>query len=179
MRIALFGGSFNPPHIGHVLAASHVLATHEPDQLWVMPAFRHPFGKPLAPFEDRVRMCELAFANLIGRVVVSRIEAEVDGDGTTVTVLEHLMRRFHDVKLSLVIGADILPERPKWKDFARISELAEVIAIGRAGYPGRETGLALPEVSSTEIRARLSSGEPVAGLVPASVATYIRMRGLY
>ena len=62
MHIALFGGSFNPPHVGHMMAAYYVIATRPVDKLWLMPAYRHPFGKRLAPFDDRVKMCELAAA---------------------------------------------------------------------------------------------------------------------
>src|SRR4051812_26752381 len=64
MRVAIFGGSFNPPHVGHQLAALWVLETAGVDELWFVPAFVHPFEKALAPFEDRRRMCERAAAAL-------------------------------------------------------------------------------------------------------------------
>ena len=72
-RIALYGGSFNPPHAGHLLVTAYVLATCEVDGLWLMPAFRHPFGKELAPFEDRVEMCRRIaglFSGEAGRIAI-------------------------------------------------------------------------------------------------------------
>ena len=57
MHVALIGGSFNPPHVGHLLAAHFVRATEPVDEVWLVPADEHPFGKPLAPFEHRLRMC--------------------------------------------------------------------------------------------------------------------------
>ena len=76
MRVAIFGGSFNPPHLAHQMAALYVLETAAVDELWLVPAFRHPFGKALAPFADRLEMCELAAAALGTRVKVSAIERE-------------------------------------------------------------------------------------------------------
>jgi nicotinate-nucleotide adenylyltransferase len=73
--VAVFGGSFNPPHIAHLLACTVVLATDEVDRLVVVPTYRHPFAKALAPYEDRVAMCHLAMGWL-PRVEVSRIEEE-------------------------------------------------------------------------------------------------------
>jgi hypothetical protein len=62
--VALLGGSFNPPHVGHLLLAQYVLATAPVDELWLLPTFRHAFGKDLAPYDDRLAMCELVAAEL-------------------------------------------------------------------------------------------------------------------
>ena len=66
MQVALLGGSFNPPHVGHLLAAQYVRATQGVDEVWLMPAYRHPFGKALESFEHRVRMCELLCQDSLG-----------------------------------------------------------------------------------------------------------------
>ncbi|HEY6038658.1 MAG TPA: hypothetical protein VIV58_30455, partial [Kofleriaceae bacterium] len=76
-RIALFGGSFNPPHVAHQLVALYVLETQPVDELWFVPTFVHPFHKQLVPYEDRLAMCELAAAPLGPRVKVSRAEQEL------------------------------------------------------------------------------------------------------
>lgn len=180
MRIALLGGSFNPPHVGHLMNAYYVLATREVDRVWLMPVFRHPFAKVLAPFDDRVRMCELAASRFAGGVEVSRVEAEAPGSGRTIETLEYLLAQRPGDRFALVIGSDILPERSKWKDFDRIERLAEVIVVPRAGFaaPGVE-GPALPEVSSTEVRERLARGEDASALVPREVLAYVRAKGLY
>jgi nicotinate-nucleotide adenylyltransferase len=180
VRIALLGGSFNPPHVGHLMNAYYVLATREVDRVWLMPVFHHPFGKPLAPFDDRVRMCELAAARLAGGVEVTRAEAEALGTGRTVETLDYLIPKHPEHGFALVIGSDILPERSKWKDFDRIEALAEVIVVPRAGFPAPEArGPELPLVSSTEVRERLARGEDVSALVPREVLRYVVEHGLY
>ena len=106
MEIALFGGSFDPPHVGHLLAAAYVLATEPVDELWFVPVSGHPLGKPLqAPFEHRARLAELAIAELgLPRAWVSRVEEELGGEGRTVDLLEHLHGKYPDRKWALVLG---------------------------------------------------------------------------
>jgi nicotinate-nucleotide adenylyltransferase len=181
--IALLGGSFDPPHVGHVMAAWWVRATQPVDEVWLLPAWRHPFAKELAPFEDRVRMCRLAVRGLAG-VKVSTAERELEGDplcGKTVRTLEWLRARHPGTRFALVVGTDILRDVEKWYRWDRIARLARVIVVGRQGYPaGAPPGAPLlPEVSSTEVRARLARGDAAAGLVPGAVAEYARERGLY
>jgi nicotinate-nucleotide adenylyltransferase len=179
LRIALLGGSFNPPHVGHLMNATYVLATREVDRVWLMPVYQHPFAKRLAPFEDRLRMCALAVTHLGDAVQGSDVEREVPG-GRTVDTLEHLMARHPEHRFALIVGTDILPETSKWKAFDRVEQLAEVIVVARAGYPSpRASGPPLPEVSSTLIRERLSRGEDVSALVPREVLRYVAERGLY
>jgi nicotinate-nucleotide adenylyltransferase len=185
-EIALLGGSFNPPHVAHVMAAWWALATQGVREVWLLPAWRHPFGKPLAPFEDRVRMCRLAVAAIRGAHVCTA-EAELAGDplcGKTARTLEHLRERHPDLDFALVVGADILPDTPKWYRWDRVQALARVVVVGRQGYPGgpgRAVGLApaLPAISSTEVRERLARGEDVSALVPRRVVAYALERGLY
>jgi len=176
--LAIFGGSFNPPHAAHQMAALYVLETQLVDELVCVPSFRHPFEKQLTPYEDRVEMCRRLVAPL-GRASVSTIEEELGGEvSRTFTVLEALAARRPDAKLRLVIGADIVPERDKWWRWADIEALAPPIVLGRRGYLGG-TGVELPEVSSTEVRARLAAGKSVEGLVPRSVIQYVEAKGLY
>lgn len=181
MIVAVFGGSFNPPHVAHVLAVTLTLSTHEVDRVLVVPAFRHPFAKQLAPFDDRVTMCELAMGWL-PRVEVSRVEEELGGDGRTLHTLEHLRAKHPDWQLRLVIGADILGETSKWFGFDEIVKIAPPIVLGRVGI-GRADAPEplLPDVSSTEVRAKLASGNTVelASLVPRAVLAHIERRGLY
>ncbi len=181
-EIALLGGSFNPPHVAHLMAAYWVLSTQGVSEVWLLPAFRHPFGKALAPFEDRVRMCRLAAAALRG-VRVCRAEAELAEDplvGRTARTLEHLREKHPSRRFALVVGSDVLAETDNWYRWDRVKELARIIVVGRQGHPeGARGGPLLPAISSTEIRERLARGEDVASLVPAPVAAYIREKGLY
>src|SRR5580700_9701846 len=116
MKVAVFGGSFNPPHVGHVLACALVLSTEDVDRVLVVPAYKHAFAKALAPFDDRVTMCELALG-WMPRVEVSRVEQELGGDSLTIRTLEHLAHAHPDWRLRLVIGADILAETSRWARF--------------------------------------------------------------
>src|SRR3981081_1389808 len=103
MEIALFGGSFDPPHVGHLLAAAYVLATEPVDELWVVPVHGPPPGQPpQAPVDPRARLAELALADLgLPRARVSRVEEELGGEGRTVDLLEHLHRKYPDRKWAL------------------------------------------------------------------------------
>jgi nicotinate-nucleotide adenylyltransferase len=180
-QTAILGGSFNPPHVAHVMAAYWTLATQGVSEVWMLPSYRHPFGKALAPFEDRVRMCELAAAPLRG-LHVCTAEADLADDplvGKTARTLEYLVERHPDRRFTLVVGADIVGDTPKWYRFDRVRELARVIVVGRAGEAAFADGPALPDVSSTEVRERLRRGEDVSALVPTRVLEYVRERGLY
>ncbi|MBI3184891.1 MAG: nicotinate (nicotinamide) nucleotide adenylyltransferase [Myxococcales bacterium] len=180
MRVAILGGSFNPPHVGHLLAALYVRATMPVDEVWLVPSHTHPFGKPLADFEHRVKMCEAMAEEASGWLRVSEVESEVGGEGRTVDTLEFLRRRHPGFAFSLILGSDILGDLPKWKDFDRVRRLAEVVVLYRAGYPAPEAvGPPLAEVSSTRIREMLEAGELPAALVPRKVLEYARAKKLY
>lgn len=191
MRVALFGGSFNPPHVGHLLAAAYVRAVAPVDAVWLMPAHKHPFGKQLTPFDDRVALCE-KMAALVQGVSVTRVESEVAGEGRTLHTVEHLRAQFPEHSFRLVVGADILHEAHKWHAFDRLVTLAPLIVLGRGGFTppasvpvhlGAESlflwDVPMPEVSSTSVRARLAAREDVSALVAADVLAEIHRRGLY
>jgi nicotinate-nucleotide adenylyltransferase len=180
VNVAVFGGSFNPPHVAHVLACTLLLSVEPLDIVLVVPAYKHPFGKPLAPFHDRVTMCELAMG-WIPHVLVSRVEEEMGGESRTLRTLEHLAQKHPEWALRLVIGADILAEAPRWFGFDAIGKLAPPIVLARAGSDGGVGPALLPEVSSTQVRAAVARGDwtAVERLVPRSVVTHIREAGLY
>jgi nicotinate-nucleotide adenylyltransferase len=181
-EIALLGGSFNPPHVGHLMAAWYVLATEPVSEVWLLPSYRHPFGKELASFADRVEMCRLAAATVRGLHVCSA-EAELSEDplcGFTVRTLEHLRQKHPADRFALVIGTDILPETGKWHRWDRVQELARVVVVGRQGHEaGAGDRPLLPAVSSTGVRERLLRGEEVSHLVPRRVLAFVREKGLY
>lgn len=186
--VAVLGGSFDPPHVGHVLLAAWALSAGGVDRVLVVPTFGHAFGKASVPFDDRVRMAELAFGVLDPALVsVSRIEEGLPTPSYTVQTLEALVRAMPGVHLRLLCGADVLADLSRWKDPVRVAELAPLLCAGRAGHPRvGEGGLAvttsgpdLPLVSSTEVRAALREGGSVEGLVPAAVLSHVRARGLY
>jgi nicotinate-nucleotide adenylyltransferase len=163
------------------MVAQWVLSTQPVAEVWLLPAFVHPFGKALAPFADRVRMCELAVRSLRGAFVCPA-EAELEGDplvGKTARTLEHLAAK-HPHRFTLVIGADVLPETAKWYRWDRVCELGgPPIVVGREGHPPIPGVPSFPAISSSAIREQLASGRDPSGLVPRRVLEYIRERGLY
>ena len=187
-RVGLFGGSFNPPHVAHQLVALYVLET-QVDEVWFVPTYAHPFGKPLAAYDHRVAMCELAAAPLGARARVSRAEQELAQKpdfvaSRTLDLIEHLYAHHTDARCHLVVGTDILGEADKWYKWDDVTRLAPLVVIGRAGYalpPGSvATGIEMPEISATRVREMLAAGDPAAAaLVPQTVLRYIARHGLY
>jgi nicotinate-nucleotide adenylyltransferase len=186
-RIGIFGGSFNPPHVAHALVGLYVLETAPIDELWFVPTYRHPFAKDMVSYDDRVAMCELVAAPLGPRARVSRAEEDAarthQRESRTWFLLEHLAQTHPDAQFHLVIGADILHETAQWHRWDEIVTRAPPIVVGRGGVeppPGAHVSeLAMPQVSSTEVRRRLAAGEDAAGLVSGAVLGYIARRGLY
>lgn len=188
-RIALFGGSFNPPHVAHQLVALYVLETQPVDELWFVPVYAHVFGKELAPYDDRITMCELAAAALGPRVRVSRVEHELAqrpgfAGSRTLDLVEHLAAQGHDLRL--VVGTDILADAHKWHRWDAVVATAPLIVVGRTGHAlpagSAATGVTMPEISSTRIRELLATApdsEELAALLPRSVLDYIASERLY
>ena len=180
MTIAIFGGSFNPPHVAHQMVALYVLETQPVEELWFVPTYTHVFGKELAPYEHRVAMCELAAAALGPRVHTSRAEEELAqrpgfAGSRTLDLIEYLAPRG---ELRLVVGSDILGETDKWYCWDEIVRRAPPIVVSRPGYPGG-TGIEI-DVSATRVRQLLAAHDPaVEALVPAAVLRYIAANRLY
>jgi len=186
MRVAVFGGSFDPPHVGHVLAVAYALLTQRIDEVLVVPVYAHAFDKGLSPFSDRVEMARLAFAD-IARTSVSTVESALDVPSITIRTLEHLSREHPEWALHLLVGSDVLLESSKWIEWDKIERYAKLIVLGRVGaeHPDAPEPL-LPDVSSTRIRVLLgargeggTASEELARFVPRSVLEYADAHGLY
>lgn len=185
MRVALFGGSFNPPHVGHQLLALYVLETTAVDELWFVPTFQHPFHKALETFEDRRAMCERAALALGPRVRVSDVEARLGGASLTLRTVQRLIDDYPGHAFSLVIGSDLVAETDSWHGIAELHRLVPFIVVQRGGHasaPVDADGAAavmMPEISSSEIRAALAAGRPMTRWIPGEVLDYITARRLY
>ena len=177
MRVALFGGSFNPPHVAHQLVALYVLETEPVDELWMIPCFKHPFDKDLAPFADRLSMCRLAAAPLGKRVRVSEVEGDLGGDSRTLRTIKELQRRFPEHAFSLVIGADLEEESKSWYGADELRRLVPFVVVGRPGFS--QQGVVMPDISSTEVRGRLAARDWPTRLVSRAVLDFIREKRLY
>ncbi len=168
MRVAVFGGSFNPPHVGHAMVAAWLRWADRVDEVWLLPAFRHAFDKSLAPFDVRVRACE-ALSTVLGvGFRVETIESTLPTPSYTVRTLDALAARHPEHRFRFVVGADVLPQLPQWREWARVAEQYAPIVVGR-GAVAVDGAPTFPEVSSTEVRRRIAAGEPVDHLVPAAV----------
>lgn len=172
-KVGLLGGSFNPPHIGHLEICRHLLDHKGCDQVRVIPCFQHPFGKELASFEDRLAMCRFAFQELGGRVRVDDVERSLGGVSHTVRTIQHLKFTYPDKDFTLVVGTDVGSEKGDWKDFDRIKEMVSIFEIPRG-----KTSF-ITDISSTEIRRKIKEGEEFGAFVAEPVSVYIITRGLY
>jgi len=180
-QIAVFGGSFDPPHIAHVLLAQFALSSSDVQWVIVAPTYAHAFGKSMVSFAHRMAMAQLAFCDL-PRVHVDPIEKQLGGTSLTLRLLQELAHRHPEHDLRLLIGGDILGEAAKWHRFDEISQLAPLMIAGRPGFPHPDVGPdtpILPAISSTEVRARLAVGDELDQMLPARVRAYIKAHSLY
>lgn len=191
MRIGVFGGTFDPPHIGHLLVANDAREALELDRLIFVPTGAQPFKvdtPPVASGQDRLEMVRLAVADDANYVVD---EAEINRKGLSFTVdtLEHLAKKYPGAELFLLLGEDVLAGFEQWRNPGRIRELATLAAVRRAGAAGSTAdpiasgvltvSTRRVDVSSTEIRERRRAGKSIKGFVPESVERFIDVRGLY
>jgi nicotinate-nucleotide adenylyltransferase len=183
--LAIFGGSFDPPHVGHVLAAHYVLLTAPISRVLVVPCSEHPFGKKHTPFAHRLAMCRIAFAHLGNAVQVLDIEGRRSGPSYTCDTVRELAALHPDARLELVVGSDIIGEMDSWKDIAALRALAMVRVLPRleentdSDEAAQETPYYLPRVSSSAIRDMARQGADLSARVPREVLAYIREHDLY
>lgn len=190
-RWGVLGGTFDPPHIGHFrLAVAAADALRLERVLWV-PSCRPPHKRhdQLSPFVKRAVMTEMT-ARRDRRFDVSRVEETLAGDSYTVKTLAHLGRALPEMELFFIVGADVLPELKDWFRPERIGRWATLACGVRPGYP-RPDPASLPvrplvyfdspetEISSRMIRARVSLGESITGMVAPDVEAYIEANRLY
>ena len=191
MRIGVFGGTFDPPHIGHLILAADAVDALRLDQLIFVPAAAQPFKvatPAVAGAADRLEMVRLAVGD-DPRYAVEDTEIRREGLSYTVDTLEEIARRNTKAELFLLIGEDTLAGFGGWKKPDRIRELAKLAVMSRAGSSSDGAAAAGEgvvtistrrlDVSSTEVRERLASGKSIRGFVPEPVERFIAARGLY
>jgi nicotinate-nucleotide adenylyltransferase len=188
VRIGIFGGTFDPPHVGHLLAAVDACELLALDRILFVPAAAQPLksGQPAASAEHRIAMLERLIA-ADPRFGVDPIEVERGGLSFTVDTLQALRQRWPAGKAELVLllGADAAAQFPRWKAPETIQSLAEVVVMTRGeaaeGVPAglRSIASRRVDVSSTEVRERVRAGKSVQAFVTEPVAAYIARTGLY
>jgi nicotinate-nucleotide adenylyltransferase len=196
VRVGILGGTFNPPHLGHLVCAQEAYRALDLDRVLLIPA-RIPPHKPVEDepgAEHRLELCRLA-AEDDGRFAVSDLELGREGPSYTVDTLELLSNETPNSELFLILGGDIAAGLPRWHRAERVLQLAAPAIANRRGtsrgsvcralssVPGGERArfFQMPPmgVSSTMIRRRVAAGQPIRYLVPDRVAHYIERHGLY
>ncbi len=196
MRLGILGGTFNPPHLGHLVCAQEAYVHFRLDRVMLIPA-RVPPHKPVPDEpgpEHRLELCRLA-ARGDQRMAVSGVEVGRRGPSYTVDTLEGLNHGASDTELFLILGGDVAAGLPRWHEPERVVSLASLAVAERPGTErsvieqalsevkgaDRATFFPMPtiDISSSAIRQRARSGAPIRYLVPDAVADYIRDHGLY
>jgi nicotinate-nucleotide adenylyltransferase len=192
VRKGLLGGTFNPPHVAHLIVAHIVREALGLERVLLVPTSIHAFkGEAEASARDRAVMTELAVAG-DPALEVDRIEVRRGGVSYTVDTLRELREREPDTVWHLIVGQDNLAELRQWRDVERLPDLAEIVLVSRGvgdGSPdvaepalgGRHTRVRVPalEISSTTLRRRVAEGRSIRYWVPPGVEAYVAERGLY
>ncbi|MEP7066129.1 MAG: nicotinate-nucleotide adenylyltransferase [Gemmatimonadota bacterium] len=190
MRLGVLGGTFDPPHIGHVLAASDACEALALDKLLFVPAKVPPYKSRTvqASPEQRLKMLELTLGD-DSRFAASRLELDRDGLSFTIDTLEALARETPEAAMFMLIGEDLATQIASWRDAARIADLATIVVLVRATMatqssleftlPMKKLSTRRIELSSTEIRERVKAGRSIHGFVTDAVAAFINAAGLY
>ena len=199
MQIGLFGGTFDPIHHGHLLLAERCRGDAGLDEVWFLPSYQppHKHGPSITRFEHR---CEMVTLATTGQPAfrVEAIEKELPPPSYTANTIAELRLRHPEHEFSLIVGADCLPDIPKWHDPPRLLELTSLIVVPRPGTPlWTATELAtaigvspsnvrmqtidcpLMELASRDIRTRVAEGKTIRYLVPRAVEEFIRERKMY
>lgn len=190
MNIGIFGGSFNPIHIGHAILANYIVENTEIDNVWLMVARQNPLksGYDKAYDIHRLRMTEMVSSRLKG-VITSGFEFSLPHPSYTINTLDALAEKFPQHNFSIIIGADNWAVFDKWKDSRRIIAEYGVMVYPRRGfgidipveYAGRVKAIDAPliEVSSTYIRNGIAEGKDMTFFMPHDVYRYIKLHKLY
>ncbi len=186
-RLGVFGGTFDPVHVGHIIAAEQARIALQLDRVLFM-VTADPWqksGSVIASASDRLTMVQLALDGIDG-LEASDLEIQRGGITYTVDTLEELSTS--DAEIFLICGLDVASGLSTWHRADRIAELAELVVVDRPESPEialgpewRATRIAMPriDISSTELRHRINAGEPIDGYVSPAVVHHIRDRRLY
>jgi nicotinate-nucleotide adenylyltransferase len=200
MRLGLFGGSFDPVHLGHLLLAEYCREQARLDQVVFLPAAvpPHKQDRTLSPAEQRIEMLKLAVAGH-EQFTVSRYEVDRGGVSYTVETLRHYREQDPEGELFLLVGADMLHDLPRWREAGEICRLAIPVAVRRPGTGDldysllaglvppdrlnlfRQYQVEMPQIglSSTDLRRRVAAGQSIRYQTPRAVEKYIETQGLY
>jgi len=190
-RWGIMGGAFDPIHYGHLILAESALRTFQLNGVLFIPNCCPPHrdNPPVASYEDRVKMTELAIVSN-KNFVISRIEEEIDGPGYTLTLVQKLKRKYSNINWHLILGADNIAIFDSWFSPEKIQEMVTIVVGNRPGtedefekssWKDKIQKFEMPPIdtSSTALRESLKNGKDIKGLVPDTVLKYIIDNRLY
>ncbi|MEB1808148.1 MAG: nicotinate-nucleotide adenylyltransferase [Bacillaceae bacterium] len=187
-KIGILGGTFDPPHIGHLLIAQEVLEQCKLDEIWFMPANIPPHKKndEVSSVTDRIEMVTKAIEG-VEQFTVSTVELERNGPSYTVDTLKELKMKLPDVEFYFIIGGDMIEQLHTWERIDELFEYVTFVGLQRPGYSQSSKYaeklqlLTIPQVdiSSSDIRERLKEGRSIRYFVPEQVRQFIEERQLY
>ena len=197
MKIAVLGGSFDPPHVGHLLVAQTVKKLLNIDHVWLMPIYTHPFSKPLSPAKDRLTMVELMKDDVLAAsdfAIQKKLTHPID-------ILKNLTQTYSQHSFYWISGSDQIKNYPKWKNWPELITAHKLIIYPRSDE--RKTieraiiqtlgikeipqnllifdpkDLPTMDISSITIQEKIKQNEPIRGLVTKKVELYIKENRLY
>lgn len=173
MKIAIYGGSFSPCHFSHMTIISWLLATEQVEQVWMIPCFKHMFGKKMIEFSHRYEMCKKLAEFFGDRCQVSDIEKKLGGASRSLRTIRVLKKKFPEHEFKFVIGIDNWKLRDQWKDLEVISKEFELIVMGTKNQPK------IPRIRSTMIRKKIEQNKDISVYLPKNVLDYILLNNLY
>ena len=185
-KVGILGGTFDPPHYGHLLIANEVLSELNLDEIWFMPNQEPPHKKKSNSVEntDRLQMLELSIEGN-SAFKIEKIELERSGPSFTVDTMKILNERFPNHQFYFIIGADMIEYLPKWHKIDELMELVQFVGVQRpeysskTNYPIHYVDIPAFEVSSSMVRERVQQGKSVRYLLPEPVIDFIREKHLY
>lgn len=189
MRLGIYGGTFDPPHLGHLVVASDACDALALDRVLWVPSAEHPFkrGRVRTPAATRLELVRAAVAG-DPRFEACDLELRRAGPSYTVDTLREIAAARPGAELFLLVGADVLRELPAWREAHEVARLATLVVMGRggmgtlpAGSPFAATAVPVTrvDISATELRGRVAAGRSIRYLVPEAVRTLVERDGLY
>lgn len=185
-KVGILGGTFNPPHHGHLLIANEVLHEMKLDEVWFMPNQEPPHKKKPESVtnEDRLQMLKIAVEGNAA-FKIEAIELERSGPSYTFETMKLLKDRYEGYDFSFIIGADMIEYLPKWRNVDELVRLVQFVGVERPSYnhntkyPIMYVDVPAMDVSSSMIRERCKVGKTIRYLLPDAVIDYIREKHLY
>lgn len=184
-RIGIFGGTFDPPHLGHFMMADEVRYKMNLDEIWFIPTNKPPHKEEAATDNHhRYEMLVHATAQT-NYFSVHAIELDRGGKSYTIDTVNELTRAHPDYSFYFIIGADMVEYLPHWRQIDELLKKVQFIGVGRSGFtlktdfPVKKVSVPVMDISSTDIKKRVQSGAPFRYLIPQEIYTYIKEYRLY